>query len=790
MTGKLFDVPRRALAGLCALLALAGVIMLTAMADSTMQPLPASAPDGEFSAERALRHLERFATEPRPIGSRAGERARDYLAGQLRAAGLDVRVQRAIGANTSAGLASFGQVDNIVATAKGSDPTGTVVIAAHYDSAAMGPGASDDAAAVAAMLETVRALKGTALRNDLVLLMSDGEEDGVLGAEAFVREHPLGRAGGVLLNWEARGVSGPSLMFQTSRNNAGLVETFVDAVPHPRGDSTLGELYRLLPNNTDFTPMAESGFTGMNFAYIEGSSRYHTADDSLAHLDRGSLQHHGSNMLALTRALGDADLGALSADHDLTYFRIFGTMVTYPNALVWPLAGLAAVAVAGLAVLARRRRLLSLPRLAVAAVSGVVPLLLAAALAQGLWEVLVAWRPAYDGMGGLLHRPQAFQAAVVVLAALALLCWYLPLRRRLGPAALAVGALAWPAALGLLCAQVAPGMSYVLTLPALFCALGGTAAILLRGSVVDGRTGEGVGAARQVAAFQVAAFQMTAVTLGAVMAAALLPALARTAFDGMGLALGGVPALVLAVFGLTVLPIIELCLPERRQSLVPLAAAGLAVLLVPVGLARDGFDPANPLRTHLAYVMDAGTRTASWVSADAEPPAWTRRYVSGHDTTPLPPGYARGTSLWTGRAPAAPGAAEPRVTVLGRDGDTVRLRVTTGRAARSVTLRVERPIAAATATADGMTPVSVDVTGVRANTWPGEIRFRGLPGTGAEIALRVPGADRFRLTAVAETDGLQRVPGFVPRPKGVVAATREDGDLVAVTRTYEISAKG
>ncbi|MEV4362028.1 M28 family peptidase [Nonomuraea sp. NPDC049625] len=772
MTGKLFDVPRRALAGLCALLALAGVIMLTAMADSTMQPLPASAPDGEFSAERALRHLERFATEPRPIGSRAGERARDYLAGQLRAAGLDVRVQRAIGANTSAGLASFGQVDNIVATAKGSDPTGTVVIAAHYDSAAMGPGASDDAAAVAAMLETVRALKGTALRNDLVLLMSDGEEDGVLGAEAFVREHPLGRKGGVLLNWEARGVSGPSLMFQTSRNNAGLVETFADAVPHPRGDSTLGELYRLLPNNTDFTPMAESGFTGMNFAYIEGSSRYHTADDSLAHLDRGSLQHHGSNMLALTRALGGADLETLDADHDLTYFRIFGTMVTYPNALVWPLAGLAAAAVAGLAVLARRRRLLSLPRLAVAAVSGVVPLLLAAALAQGLWEVLVAWRPAYDGMGGLLHRPQAFQAAVVVLAALALLCWYLPLRRRLGPAALAVGALAWPAALGLLCAQVAPGMSYVLTLPALFCALGGTAAILLRG------------AARQVAVLQV-----TAVTLGAVVAAALLPALARTAFDGMGLALGGVPALVLAVFGLTVLPIAELCLPERRQSLVPLAAAGLAVLLVPIGLARDGFDPANPLRTHLAYVMDAGTRTANWVSADAEPPAWTRRYVSGHDTTPLPPGYARGTSLWTGRAPAAAGAAEPRVTVLGRDGDTVRLRVTAGRAARSVTLRVERPIAAATAAADGLTPVSVDVTGVRSNTWPGEIRFRGLPDTGAEISLRVPGADRFRLTAVAETDGLQRVPGFVPRPKGVVAATREDGDLVAVTRTYEISAR-
>ncbi|WP_433435631.1 M20/M25/M40 family metallo-hydrolase [Nonomuraea sp. CA-141351] len=766
MMGKLFDVPRRAPAGVCALLALAGVIMLIAMTNSTMQPLPASAPAGQFSAERAVRHLERFATERRPIGSQAGDRARDYLAGQLRAAGLDVRVQRAIGADSSAGLASFGQVDNIVATAKGADPTGTLVIAAHYDSAAMGPGASDDAAAVAAMLETVRALKGTALRNDLVLLMTDGEEDGTLGAQAFIREHPLGREGGVLLNWEARGVSGPSLMFETSKNNAGLVETFASAVPHPRGDSTMVEIYRLLPNNTDFTPMSESGFTGMNFAYIEGSSRYHTADDSLAHLDRGSLQHHGSNMLALARALGNADLQALASDHDVTYFRVFGTMVTYSNALVLPLAGLAVAALAALALVARQRRLISLPRLAVGAVSALVPLVLAAALAQGLWEVLVAARPVYDGMGGLLHHPQVFQAAVAALSGLALLCWYLPLRRRLGPAALAIGALAWPAGLGLLCAQFAPGASFVFTLPALLCALGGMAAVLLRG----------------------AAWRVAAVTLGAVMAAMLLPALAGNAFDGMGLALGGVPALVLALFGLTVLPIAELCLPERVPSLVPVAAAGLAVALVGGGLATDGFDADDPLRTHLAYVMDADSETANWVSADPEPPAWTRKYVSGHDTTKLPPGYTRGTSLWTGPAPAIR-AAEPRVTVLSRDGDTVKLRVSAGRAARSVTLRVERPITGATAAAAGMTPVSVDVTGTRANTWPGEVRFRGLPGTGAEITLRVPRADRFRVTAIAETDGFQQVPGFVPRPAGVVAATREDGDLVAVTRTYTISAR-
>ncbi|MEU4223607.1 M28 family peptidase [Nonomuraea sp. NPDC026600] len=768
MKGKLIDVPRRTLAGLLALLTLAGVIMLTAMGQSTMQPLPASAPGREFSAERALRHLEQFAAEPRPLGSPAGDRARTYLVGQLRAVGLDVEVQRAIGANSASGLASFGQVDNVVATRRGTDATGTLLIAAHYDSAAVGPGASDDGAAVAAMLETVRALGTAPLRNDLVLLMTDGEEDGVLGTEAFVREHPLGRKGGVLLNWEARGVSGPSLMFETSRNNAGLVSTFAAAAPHPRGDSVMGELYRLLPNNTDFTPLAKAGFTGMNFAYIERSSRYHTADDSIANLDRGSLQHHGSTMLALARTLGDADLPALAADHDVTYFRILGVMVTYPSRLVWPLAVLAVLAVAGLALLARRARLASIPRIIVAAASATAPLVLAVILAQGLWEVLVALRPAYDGMGGLLHRPLAYQAAVTLLAALALLAWYLPLRGRLGPAALAIGALVWPAGLGVLAAWFAPGAAFVLTLPALLCALGGLAALLLPGAV----------------------WRVVALTLGASMAAMLLPALAGTAFDGMGLALGGVSALVLALFGLTLLPLAELALPEpsrdggRGSGLGVVVVAVLAVALTGVGFATDAFDATNPQRSHLAYVLNADTRVAHWVSGDAEPTAWTRRYVSGQDTGSLPAGYARRT-LWTGDAPVIE-TEGPRVAILSRAGDTIRLRVRAGQGARSVTLRVERPITQVTAGATGLTPVTVPVSGIRANTWPGEIRFRGIPARGVDITLRVPGTDPVRLTAIAETDGLSAVPGFTPRPPGLVVSTREDGELIAVTRTYDL----
>ncbi|MFI6514095.1 hypothetical protein ACIBF1_00885 [Spirillospora sp. NPDC050679] len=43
-----------------------------------------------------------------------------------------------------------------------------------------------------------------------------------------------------------------------------------------------------------------------------------------------------------------------------------------------------------------------------------------------------------------------------------------------------------------------------------------------------------------------------------------------------------------------------------------------------------------------------------------------------------------------------------------------------------------------------------------------------------------------RLTAMAEVPGLPAVSGHAPRPAGLVAATREDGDLTAVTRTYRL----
>jgi hypothetical protein len=98
-----------------------------------------------------------------------------------------------------------------------------------------------------------------------------------------------------------------------------------------------------------------AGLAGVNFAFIGDPLRYHTPVDDLGHLDRGSLQHHGDNALAMVRALG-SDGGEWSAAADAVFFDVlsFG-VVRWPEVWTAPLAAVALLLVA-IAVWRQRRR--------------------------------------------------------------------------------------------------------------------------------------------------------------------------------------------------------------------------------------------------------------------------------------------------------------------------------------------------------------------------------------------------------------------------------------------------
>ena len=96
---------------------------------------------------------------------------------------------------------------NVVAEIPGSDKAAELVmLGAHFDSWQSGTGATDNAAGSAVTMEAMRILKasGLPLRRTVRLALWGGEEQGLLGSRAYVREHFANRTDMVLKPEHAR----------------------------------------------------------------------------------------------------------------------------------------------------------------------------------------------------------------------------------------------------------------------------------------------------------------------------------------------------------------------------------------------------------------------------------------------------------------------------------------------------------------------------------------------------------------------------------------------------------
>ena len=203
-------------------------------------------------------------------------------------------------------------VANVIATKPGTASTGTVLLTAHYDTVVGSPGAGDDGIGVGVLLETARALSTAgATRNTVMILLTDAEEVGLLGAEAFVRERAKELGTAVVLNHEARGAGGAPMTFRMSSPNGELLDVLGRSAGRLR---RLGSeaTFEALPNDTDFTPFEQGGLYGYDTAIMADGAYYHSPLDDPAHLSAASLQQMGDTTLALTRELAGMDLGAIA----------------------------------------------------------------------------------------------------------------------------------------------------------------------------------------------------------------------------------------------------------------------------------------------------------------------------------------------------------------------------------------------------------------------------------------------------------------------------------------------
>lgn len=728
---------------------LLGLYALVRLRFEPPAPCGPETPEGEFSAARALETLGGLIGDraPHPVGSVAHERLRAKIVDELAHLGWKPEVQETLASSGNV----FAPVKNVVAVLEGRTDRGAVLVCAHYDSVAAGPGAGDDGAGVAAMLEIARALKAhPPAARPIVLLIDDGEEMGLLGAEGFCARSPLASRIEVVVNLEARGTSGLSAMFETSAGNDVLIDDFARSVERPSATSAAYEVYKRLPNDTDLTVFKRRGLAGFNFAFIGGLRHYHTPLDDLDHLDPGSLQHHGDNALALTLALAsDGHSLYTSPPGDTVYTDVLGwTLIRWPDYLSLPFAVAALVVIAGTCVRARRWRDVAAGALvcALAPLASALVGLALTSLVRALRVDPLGW-PANPVYARLALSAASLSAGTLLAAALL---------RRASVAGAWLGVWLALSIASVLASMFVNGASYLLILP---CAIAAACApIVRRASLV--------------------------IVLVSIVPAALVW---MPLIHGLELALEFRAGAALAA-GFGLLSTLAMpCLASSPRS-IALRLSAVAALVASVALGSSFFaplyTPEQPAALNILHVMDAEAGSARFLVRTYGLALPESVRVAGGFTearcNPFP-WWSRSTSELCAPADSAP-VLPPvlEITEHASHGQTrsVTARVRSPRAARHLVLELRPGVKLASASWRGTTLAGGAVGGA--------VDFVGFGIEGIDIRLEIDGDAPIDITLLDTSSDLPPVarPLLDARPEDRVP--RGEGDLSIVHRRVRI----
>jgi len=738
------------------------VICATAIRSRPPAPKPANAPAGEFSGARARNVLDQLVGDgvPHPVGSAQNGVVRARVISELMRLGYQPRVQSGFACDQ---YGSCAEVKNVVARLHGQERGAAVMLSAHYDSVPAGPGASDDGASVASVLEIARAMKASAPpRHPVIFLIDDGEEAGLLGAEAFVASDPWAKDVRADVNMEARGTSGPSMMFETGSANAWLMRMYARAVRHPDTSSIYYEAYKRMPNDTDFTVFKRMGYQGFNFAFIGDVAHYHTPLDNFANASARSIQHQGDNALTAVRALANSDLRPSGAS-EAVFFDLFGwKTIWWPAKWTIDFAALAlALVVLEIVILARRRQMRAKEFL-VGFASWPLMIIASAVSGRGLYFLL-------RGAGALPTNWIAHPAPLLVafwalgfavVAILGLAFW-----RAAGFWGFWSGTWIWWAIVSLVLAALVPSLSYVFVVPSLAAGIFGLATVLDR----DQR-----GVASAVAAI-VPAVVAAAAGVGAIWF--LYDALGRIALAGIAVlvALIATPLAPLAGTG------------SRRGRWVFPGAAITAVFIGAVtSLLVPAFSAASLQALNIQYYQNADSRKALWLADTA----------AGR----LPRNLMNGAAFAKKKVAAYPwetsgefAAAAPLLNLAAPTLTIRKASFSQGKWDYDVQLQSPRgaPVIALASPPDaGIEAVSMQGA-ANPELAPRVLRYTHgwriytcltVPPEGIEMRFTLPNTKPANLLLLDESFGLPRQGAFLQRARPVTAVPIQNGDTTMVTR--------
>ena len=726
-------------------------------------PKSADAPSAQFSAGRARKTLGRLLGDgdPHPVGSEANSRVRERLVAELTSLGYEPAVEPAFVCGHEGSCAT---VQNVTARLPGRRNDKAVLLCAHYDSVGAGAGASDDGMGVAALLEIARILKAEPpLANSVLFLFDDGEEAGLIGAEAFVRRESGVRQIGAVVDLENRGTSGTSYLFETSADNRWLVDLVARALKRPVTSSLFYTVYKFFPNDTDLTVFRAHGLAGVNFAAIEGVTRYHTSRDDLAHVSLSTLQHHGDNALAMAEALSAADLSKASPG-DTVFSDLFGIgVVRWREEAALPLAvGTLALLVAALKFRSREGVMSPISLILGFAAAVTIPLL---AGGTGFAVVFLLRRVGAVPSQWIAH-PFWMLAAVWLLSLLGAWLVASGLARRAGSAGLWAGVWILWAILAVFLAWRLPGVSLLFFVPAAVAAVSGTVAGAARRSLF---------------------FRQLAIAAPACAAALLWLPVAWFLNEALGYPFGAAStAAAVGLFAATAAPAF-VTIPSRGRARVLVAlSAGALLALAAAALARP-FTAESPQRMSIAFSEDADSKRSRWlVSAESGRLRGEMARSAGFSASPIKP-YP-----WSGNSGAfaadAPDATLPAPSVAVREDSwngsvrRVRLLLRSRRDASAVFLAISPSshILSSKVAGETVPPINPRVLSWRRG-WR-VITCLTTPQEGVEFELDAESDSPLEMYAGDRSRGLP--PGGEPlmHARAPEAAPSDQGDVTVVTR--------
>lgn len=748
---------------------LAAIFFLSYAALRPPAPRPSGAPDTQFSAIRAQDTLHEILGDdaPHPIGTAANEAVRTRIVDQLARLAYKPQVQVDFACSEYGDCAT---VNNVVARLDGFEPGSAVLLAAHYDSVPAAPGDSDDGAGVAAVIEIARALKSLPQpRHSIIFLLDDGEEAGLLGARAFVNSHPWAKEVRAAVNLDARGTSGPALMFETGSGSEWAMRLFAQSASRSATSSIFQVVYRFLPNNTDFTVFKQAGYEGLNFAFIGDEAHYHTPLDNSANLSLASLQHLGENALGAVVALANAQIPQKVTQHG-AYFDFLGQRLIY-----WPASAGRVLAFAALLLLLAQigwmihTRLLALSQL----VWGLFAWLVTMAVAGALAVIAVRLLRLAEAMPvNWVAHPLPLQITFWSLAVAVLVANGAFFARRALFWGLWSGVWFWLTLIALLASWFAPGLSYLVLLPACVATLAAFPFTLGRG----GGTAE-----------------LSLVVLLPLAVAAILAyrplVLLYEALGNRGLPLS---TLLVALLLTSVAPfsadLREIRGLRRLLCLsIPVAGVGLAAF---AAVVMPAYSAKAPERVNMEYWLQADSGASHWIAQPEsgilpEPIRLAASFRRAH----------RGAIPWDVR-PAFMAAA-PKLDLAPPTFTVLEASEANGWRTYRALLRSERgaPVAAA------LFPPTSQVESVRMEGQPmlpetSPIRdlhrdwtvysCPAMPADGIEISFSVPVGKPVEISASDESYGLPPEGRFLLNSRPLTATSSQIGDVTIVSRRVQL----